>query len=227
MNKKQKAAAAAMAAVAAAGVITGTVFESPAELAEDLLPAAAEQQLEEETTVAEERRQKGPAAKIRTWIMGLPAAVRLLVGVPLWCVGWMVLTGLSTLWMGVTAPLVSRVLGWLCLAVLLLVVFAVSVKAAFPALRLKEIFRLRNIVLMLSLSMLLMLADMALPSVWEGYDAVSQAVWRIGAFCLLAASCFLELKHQGKRASVRSASVRTEVEETARALADTVCPPRF
>ena len=63
----------------------------------------------------------------------------------------------------------------------------------------------------------------------EGYNLLSQTVWRVGASCLLAFCCCAELKHQGKRAEakVRAASPRTEVEMTARALADSVCPPRF
>jgi len=227
MNKKQKAAAAAVAVAAAAGMVTGTVIESPAELVADVLPIEA-QQAEDEAPVQDER-QKGPAAKIRAWILGLPAAVRMLVGVPLWCIGWVVMTGLSTFWLGLTAPLTARILGWLCLALMILAVFAISVKSAFPELRLKEIFRPFNLFLLLGTTLILVMADMALPTVWEGYNRLSQLVWRAGATCLLAACCCLELKHQGKRAAarVRIESPRTEVETAARALADTVCPPRF
>jgi len=228
MSKKQKAAAAAVAVAAAAGMVTGAVFESPAELVQDVLPITDVQQAEDDAA-AQEERQKGPTAKIRIWILQLPAAVRMLVGVPLWGMGWVLMTGLSTLWLGATAPVVSKILSWLCLAVVLLAVFAVSVKAAFPALRLKQIFRLRNLVLLLGITAILAMADMALPSVWEGYNLISQTIWRVGATCLLACCCCLELKHQGRRAeaAARAVSPRTEVEEAARALADTVCPPRF
>jgi len=229
MGKKQKAAAAAVAVVAAAGMVTGSVIESPAELLEDPAPIADVQQTEDDDAVVAEKRQKGVAAKIRTWILQLPAAVRMLVGVPLWGLGWVLLTAVSTLWMGVAAPVVSKLLGWLCLAVVLLAVFAASVKAAFPELRLKQIFRLRNLILLLGVTAVLAMADMALPTVWEGYDLISQTVWRVGATCLLAVVCCMELKRQGKRAAVvaHETSRRTEVEEAARALADTVCPPRF
>lgn len=229
MSKKQKAAAAAMAVMAAAGMVTATVIESPAELIEDPAPVTGVQQMEDEETAAQEKRQRGPVAKIRTWILQRPAAVRMLVGIPLWVMGWVLLTGLSTLWMGVTAPVVSKLLGWLCLAVILLVVFAVSVKAAFPQLRIRQIFSLRNLILLLGAAAVLAMADMALPSVWEGYNRISQAVWRVGSTCLLAFCCCMELKRQGKRAEklARRAASRTEVEEAALALADTVCPPRF
>ena len=135
MNRKQKAAAAAMAVVAAAGMVTATVVESPVELLEDPAPVTDVQQVDDEGTAAqEEKKVRSPAARIRAWILQLPAAVRMLVGVPLWMTGWVLLTALSTFWMGVTAPVVSRLLGWLCLAIVILAVFAVSVKAAFPQL---------------------------------------------------------------------------------------------
>lgn len=227
MSKKQKAAAAAAAVVAAAGMVTGSVIDSPAELMKAPTPAYDLQLTEEEDTAVQEERQKRPADRFRAWILGLPAAVRMLVGIPLWTIGWVLLTALSTLWMGVAAPVVSRLLGWLCLAVVLLAVFAASVKAAFPALRLKEIFRPGNLAFLLGMTALLAAADMALPTVWEGYGPAVQVVWRIGATCLLAAACSMELRWQGRRATARKASSRTEIEEAARTLADTVCPPRF
>ena len=230
MNRKQKAAAAAMAVVAAAGMVTATVVESPAELLEDPAPVTDVQQVDDEGTAAqEEKKVRSPAGRMRAWILQLPAAVRMLVGVPLWMTGWVLLTALSTFWMGVTAPVVSRLLGWLCLAIVILAVFAVSVKAAFPQLPLREIFSLRNLLLLLGAVAVLAMADMALPTVWEGYDRISQTVWRVGSTCLLACCCCTELKRQGKRAEklAHKASCRTEVEEAALALADTVCPPRF
>jgi len=74
----------------------------------------------------------------------------------------------------------------------------------------------------------LALADLALPSVWTGYDRISQAVWRIGSLCLLGCTCGAALKRHCRRGTQqRSAPIkRTAVEEEARRLADTVCPPR-
>lgn len=228
MGKRKKAAAAAVAVAAAAGMVTGAVFESPADLLQDPAPITQVQQTDEGgDDAAPEERQKTPAARIRSWVLRLPAAVRMLVGVPLWCLGWVLLTGLSTLWAGAAAPL-SRLLNWLCLALILLAVFGAAVKSAFPALPLKTIFRPRNVLFLLGMTLLLALADMALPTVWEGYDAVSRTVWRLGAACLLAFVCCAALKRQGKKAEQTAVSPavskRTEVEETARALADTVCP---
>ena len=225
MKKGKTVAAAAVTAAAVACMVTGAAFETPAELLPELA-VLEEQQMEDDTASTAEERQKGPMAKIRAWMLGLPTAVRMLVAVPLWCVGWVLWSALSVLWMG-AAPWVARLTGWACLALVLLAVFAFSVKSAFPAVSFRRILRLRNVLSLVLMSTMLCLADMALPSVWEGYNAVSRTVWRVGATCLLAILCLAELKHQGrrevKRQAVPHASERTEVELEARRLADSVC----
>lgn len=224
MDAKKTVAAAAVTAAAVAGMVTSTTFETPL----DLVPeAAAELNLDfEDGASVQESDQKGPLAKVRTWVMGLPAAVRMLVAVPLWIFGWVLMSALSVFWSG-AAPVLASLLNWVCLAVVLLVVFTLSAKAAFPDVSVRRILRFRNIVLLLGLSAVFWVADLALPTVWKDYNLVSRTVWRVGATCLLAFICGAELKHQGKRASVKAARPklpqRTAVEEEARRLADTVC----
>lgn len=231
MDKKKAAAAAAVTVAAAAGMVTGTVFDSPADLMGEPAAIVSVQTDEDDGTVSQEERQKGPAARIREWVLSLPAAVRILVGIPLWVLGWVLLTGLSTLWASALTPLLSRVLGWFCLALLLVAVFACSVKAAFPDVPLRKILRPRNVLFLLGMTAVLVVADLALPTVWQGYDVYSRTVWRAGATCLLAFACCAALKSQGKRASAAKKEMpvhsgRTAVEEEARRLADTVCGKR-
>lgn len=228
MDKKKAAAAAAVAAAAAAGMVTGAVFDRPADLLADQAVVSQCQQTDDDGDTAdmETERQRGPAAKVRQWILGLPAGVRMLVCVPLWCLGWVLLTGLSTFWAGAVTPLLARVLGWVCLAVILLAVLAVSVKAAFPRVPLRKLISFQNILYLLLLTLLLAAADLALPSVWAEYGQVSQFVWRVGATCLLAFACGYVLKRQGRQAApvqAPPADGRTEIQEEARRLADTVC----
>jgi len=230
MSKRKKAAAAAVTVAAVAGMVTASVIDTPAELLADTgLLSEAQQEEVEDAASASEEKQRSVSARIRAWLLGLPAAVRMLVGLPLWCLGWMLLTALSTFWAGAMTPLAARLLGWVCLAVIILVTFALSVKAAFPNVPFRRILRLRNVLFLLGMTALLAIADLALPSVWQGYDAISQLVWRIGATCLLIFSCGTALKRQGKRAAVQlpAAPQRTAIEEEARRLADTVCPPRY
>ena len=225
MNKKQAAATAVVTVAAAAGMVTGAVFDSPA----DLLPEVVEEFQQMEDSSAEQERQKRPVDKFRDWVLGLPAAVRMLVAVPLWCLGWVLLSALSVFWMG-AAPVLEQLLNWICLAAVLLGVFALAVKAAFPTASFRRILRPATVVFLLGMSAVLCMADLALPTVWESYNAISRTVWRVGATCLLAVVCGAELRrwgrHDAKRQAVCTASKRTVVEEEARRLADTVCPPR-
>ena len=226
MNAKQKAAAAAVTVAAVAGVATSTAFDSPL----DLMPEALEElNLDfEDGTSAHESEQKGPFAKLRVWVMSLPAAVRMLVVVPLWIFGWILISAVSVFWTG-AAPVLAGFLNWACLALVLLGVFTVAAKAAFPDVSVRRILRFHNLVLLLVLSAVLWVADLALPTVWNDYNLISRTVWRVGATCVLAFICGAELKHQGKRAVKvmrRELPQRTEVELEALRLADTVCPPR-
>ena len=226
MNAKQKAAAAAVTVAAVAGVATSTAFDSPL----DLMPEALEElNLDfEDGTSAHESEQKGPFAKLRVWVMSLPAAVRMLVAVPLWIFGWILISAVSVFWTG-AAPVVAGFLNWACLALVLLGVFTVAAKAAFPDVSVRRILRFHNLALLLVLSAVFWVADLALPTVWNDYNLISRTVWRVGATCVLAFICGAELKHQGKRAVKvmrRELPQRTEVELEALRLADTVCPPR-
>jgi hypothetical protein len=119
----------------------------------------------------------------------------------------------------------SQILGWLCLCLILAVVYVLSVKAAFPDVPFRKLFRIRDFVVLLLLAVVLAAADMALPTVWESYDLLHQIIWRGGATCLLACSCWAAFHRQAKRAR-KEQTGRTAVEEEAWRLAETVCPPR-
>lgn len=227
MKKRKAAAAAAVTVAAVAGVVTGTAFDSPVDLVPEIAVTAEQQADDDDAAVTEQR--KGPATRVRQWVQGQPAAVRMLVAVPLWCFGWVLMSAASLLWVGAT-PWLARLLSWGCLALLLMAVFACSVKAAFPEVPLRKILRPGNVLFLLLASAVLCAADLALPTLWKDYNAVSRTVWRIGAAALLAFLCCTELKHQAKR-TVRKqqtapVSKRTAVELEAMRLADTVCGTR-
>lgn len=229
MGKRQKAAAAVLGTLAAAGLVTGAAIDDPALLAEADPMVVIEEEVDESDSKPVQLKKRGLAAA-KQWIMGLPAAVRMLVAIPLWCVGWVVEHGISALLLTPSASIVQHLIGWLCMGLILLVVFMTSTKCAFPKCPVKKILRLRNFLLPLLAAVVLGAADMALPTVWRSYDAVTQVVWRTGSACLLAWLCASELKFQGKRYAVpmeeSAAPKRTYVEQEAWRLADTVCPKR-
>lgn len=98
MQKRKIAAAAAVTTVAAAGMVTGTLFHSPTELMDVSEPVPVVEHVSEEETAALERPRE--ANRLRRWIRSLPPVFRLLVGVPLWGIGWVCLPALSALWSG-------------------------------------------------------------------------------------------------------------------------------
>lgn len=225
-SKKMKAAKVAAVTVAAAGVVTGTLFDSPADLVPDLdQDAVVEETLEDSGTP--QAKKRGPADRLRHWILGLPAAVRMLVGVPLWAVGWVLMTGVSAL-VGTAAAPVERLVSWLCLSVILLTVFGFSVKSAFPSVPVRQILRGRNVVFISGIALILGMADLALPAVWAGYDARTQLVWRIGATCLLVFVCGMALTRYGKKVSSKQQELtQEEIRAEALRLADTVSPRTY
>ena len=226
MDKKRKAAFIVATTVAAAGVVTGTLFDTPADLMGAPEPDAIVESVSDDDGEGAVEERKTPSSRLRAWMLSLPEAVRMLVCVPLWVIGWVLLSAGSVLW-GAAAPMLNRLVSWLCLSLVLLAVFAAGVKAALPDVSLKTILRPRNILLVLLATLLLGLADLALPTVWKSYDAATQLVWRIGATCLLGFLCITTLRSYGGRKvepAARAKPERTEVEQIARALADSVTP---
>ena len=69
MDKKKTAAAAALAAAAAAGMVTGALFDSPADLLAEP-DAVVETQADDDDAGApdEEERQRTPVQRLRQWV---------------------------------------------------------------------------------------------------------------------------------------------------------------
>ena len=106
-NIKLKAAKTAAVTVAAAGVVTGTLFDSPTELVPELADNPVVADLLDNSDgddAPEEKKRSGPAERLRGWVLELPEAVRMLVGLPLWAVGWVLMTGISALVGTAAAP---------------------------------------------------------------------------------------------------------------------------
>lgn len=165
-NPGRRAAAGAAAVFAAAGILLGGLFRSPAELMDKPfnadIPAITEALPDlsgggsddgDGAPVPEEKR-RGVSSRLRRAVLSLPAPLRALVGVPLWVLGWGLSLLLSSLWSGLLSPALSGVLHYLLLALFLLAVLAVSLKAAHPALPLRKVFSRRSF-LTLGVGMLL------------------------------------------------------------------------
>lgn len=184
-----------VALLTSASVLVGGLFSSPAALTEeqDLNPvvvysddadpgsdedAGTEEELEEESVEKEVR--PGARARLRQKILELPLLLRLTVILPLWCLGWAILSLANLLWGLLLSPLAAKALSWLLLGAALVGAFLLAGKTIFPDLPLKKILNKRSLSGLLIGALLLGAADCVLPFFWEDYSRVEAAVRGVG-----------------------------------------------
>ena len=155
----RKVAGAAMAFTAAAGVFVSSLFGSPNDLLADpaaneppaiVMEIGSDEDAEEEQEVQEEKEEKkGFFARIRAMILHLPLFVRVMIGLPLWALGWGITQAFAALWKLFLGPALARIMTFLILALVLLAVMVILLKLIFPDLPLKEILSRANILIIL------------------------------------------------------------------------------
>lgn len=146
---KKRAAATAAAVIAAAGTVLGGSFDSPADLMDDddeMIPVqTAEYAADDECDAGGDDAGEPEKRSLRRLVQTLPAGVRAAVGVPLWCVGWLVITAASALWSAVLSPVAGTVLRCAATAGIMLAVIFAMMKIVFPDMPVKRIFNRRSI----------------------------------------------------------------------------------
>lgn len=205
----KKAVLGALALLTAASVTAGSLFENPAALLpEDGAPGIVYNYNVDggtdddaggaENESDETRRRGGVRAALRARILRLPLLVRLLVVVPLWALGTVILAAAGAAW-----PLLQPALGKLALCALMLLVlagaFLLAAKAVFPDLPVKKLFRRRSLVILLLGALTLAGADAVLPFVWEDYARVREAAQPAGLFAVLACAVVSFALHEQRR----------------------------
>ena len=199
---KKKVIGGAAATGLGLGVLLAGLFQSPEELTRKNTETIRQQEtplvmmvdLDQNDNDAEEDGEETPDeekksifARIKKKILQLPASVRALIGVPLWAVGWVAIHFLTLAWSNVLSPVLGIVLKWVLIALVLLAVFAVSMKCAFPKMPLKKILRPRNILYILGGTAVLGIADNVVPLFWKEYPTYRFVVILAGGFVLLLA----------------------------------------
>ena len=264
---KKKAAATAVALVTSASLVVGGIFNSPAALLNDdqTLPQVVydqnddldgngdggdgdedsdeegggeEGQLQEEKEAAyREPEQIG----LRERIQRLPYTVRLLVILPLWAIGWSLLTIASSLWAAVLSPVLGKALAWLLLLGALVGAFVLAGKTLFPDLPIKKILNKRSLLGLVIGSVTLGLADIIVPLFWDGYTRVENLVRAVGVLLVFGTVTLVfarrELRRRRKLAEEVAAAQKPDEEEAEEpapaltredilAMADSVSRPR-
>lgn len=153
---KKRAAASAVAGATALGIILGGTFESPAELLErELLssrPAVTDMLItdgaeddsgDDDAALVGEEKKKNLRARFKERVMAMPYYVRACIGLPLWCVGWLVISAAGLLWEPVVSPALSMVIDALCVGAIIAASLIMTVKAVFPDMPVKKILNRR------------------------------------------------------------------------------------
>ena len=225
---KNKGAATAAATVAAAGVLIGGSFDAPADILKDNDSALAPPPIVEtlnaeidpgdgdtgdEDAVAEEEEEEkkkgGVRQKTREFVLRLPLAVRACVAVPLWCVGWALISAASLLWAGVLSPVGAAIAKWVMIALMILAALAVTVKTVFPKTPLKKIFNKYTLLWVLGGSTAFCIADVVLQRFYPDMPRLFDIARAVASAALLTAALIPVLKHEKKERDRR----RQEEEE--------------
>ncbi|MBO4914087.1 MAG: hypothetical protein J5449_02675 [Oscillospiraceae bacterium] len=209
---KKAAVTTALALLTAASVVTGSLFESPAALLpEDGAPnivynmntgldgADDDDAGMQEDESEETRRRGGVRAVLRERILRLPLIVRLLVILPMWALGSVLLAAFGAAWT-LMQPVLGKLAGFAIMLAVLAAAFFLCAKAVFPDLSVKKLFSRRSVVALLLGASGLTLADALLPAVWAEYEQMKTIVLSGGFFVALCCAAIpLALREQRSR----------------------------
>ena len=223
---KNKGAAVTAASIAAAGVLIGGSFDAPADIMKNddsaLAPPPIVEILnaqqaepdtdsdgEEDPVVGEdEQKRKGLRQRVRSLILRMPTAVRACVVVPLWAVGWGILSLTSALWASVLSPVGAAILRWVVLALMILAALALTVKTLFPKTPLKKILNMHTLLWVLGGSTLFCVLDVVLQHFYPDMPRLYDIARLLASSALLIGVLVPVLKHEKKARQKKEAEER-------------------
>ncbi len=207
--KKKKTATAVVSAVAAASMLVSAAFTAPEDVFSDpdsdqptaivAVSDAADPddadaaESEEDETKKGKRSLKGSIASV---LRELPTPIKILVLLPLWLIGEGITLLVSALLSTAGRPVL---LGLASLALNLLVLFCVTacgLKLLYPNKKLKELFTKKRVILMIVFALILTIADLIMPYVFDRYNTWSLIIKTVLA---AAATLILILRRKKKR----------------------------
>ena len=154
-KKKKDIKKTAVAITTAAALMTSGLFKDPAEIVKDeevyappppIVETIDRAPVEDETDdiAAEDEEKKTHKDRLRDLLLRMPRAVRIILLLPLWCIGTALMTVLTPLFSAVLPPLLNIVIRWVLIAAILAALAAAACKLIFPDIPLKKIFSKKN-----------------------------------------------------------------------------------
>ena len=137
-------------------------------------------------------------ARTREFVLRLPLAVRACVAVPLWAIGWTIVSIFSLLWGSLLSPVGAAIAKWVVIALMLLAALAITVKTVFPKTPLKKIFNKRSLLWVLGGSTVFCIADVVLRHFYPDAPRLLDIAGAVASAALLLAAVIPVLKHEKK-----------------------------
>lgn len=178
----KRTAAVAVGLLAAASLALGGLVDSPDELfsgtpqaAQVILCASAQDNCAQDADSTKPAKKERLRDKIRRLFLAQPSVVRGVVLLPFWAVG-KVLIFLASAFFTALNPVFQVILSILLNALLLFGLFLIVLKLLFPNLRLRDLLTKKNVILLVTGSLLLSITDRVLRTFWEDYRPISIAI---------------------------------------------------
>lgn len=205
----------AVAVTTAAALMTSGLFKDPAEIVkeEDVYAAPppivetfdrAPVEDEPEDTEFEEEEKKLPKDRLRDLLLRMPRAVRIVLLLPLWCIGTAMMSVLTPLFNAVLPPLLNIVIRWVLIAAVLAALAMVACKLIFPDIPLKKVFSKKNILSAVIYGGLVGMSGWVLKDLYPETKLLMPAVYA-GAAALFIGVCILTAAFGRKKAKTAEA----------------------
>lgn len=211
LKKAGKAAAHTAAGAALAGsLFLGSVFTSPSDIVkpEDVasppgivqveeIPSASDELTVFSEDVFEKRTWKD---KLRESLQRLPLAVRLLLLLPMWAVGYGIIWGVSLLAGLISAPVIGPILKFVIGMAVVFGLLLLGLKMIFPKTPIKKLLTKHNFIILLVCSGLIALSGTLGGIFWSGRPHITAIVDICAVTLCLALICVSVLagKKKGK-----------------------------
>ena len=162
---------AAVIAATGASVVVGSMYATPDELMHPkplVMIDPASNDTIDETDV--ENQKKTLTQMIKQWLSSLPEWVRVTIGLPLWFIGWIIITVCRSIYLKTNFV-------WLLIAgIVLFVVLTLVGKIMFPKIPLKKFVNKYTVSILLITVTFMTICDYIFPKLWDEYETYSRYV---------------------------------------------------
>ena len=172
-NKKtlKKLGMAIIATITSASVLLSNSFDSPKELLEDInkkdIPTAQHYEY-----ILNDTKDSKPNShnRFKDLIYKIPVKIRMILCIPLWFIGNMLLMLFHALFNTLLTPIAYIIITFIIQTIILLSIIAISIKLLFPDLPWSKILSFKTITYVILGSLLMSVFDFVMIRLWDQYS---------------------------------------------------------